>query len=416
MSLSSAMLGTGWFGRRWLSGRRLGLLASRVCVLERMVGAGWKLRKALLGAVALVLCLLPLPAWGAGADLEAALSQLFERVKPAVVNITSFRPYRPLVISGPGGNEVRRMSYRRLRASGVVVGGRYVVTTVSVAQAGDSILVRFPGGEAVAATYLGMDPSTHVAALLLDGEGPYPSLEVGDGEPGALPEWVAAVAYGPWRDRTELEPVLTLSQSEAVETVRVRCSDSLETVWRIGGPFVPGNGGGALVDLDGRWLGLIAGVVAGGDRLSNEVGWKEGIIVPARAAVRVLDEGHRRGGGFLGVRARRLREGPESTGVVVAGIFPGSPAERYGIRKGDVLLRFDGQQIESTDHLTQLVLSKPPGAPVRIDLRRGARLLSIELKLGDRRAVSVYAREGMRAVKESRSAAQSRMRMGPGAQ
>ena len=228
-----------------------------------------------------------------GCWLEKELSTLYEQVSPAVVSVVSWR-----VRTRGAGTSNSSMCYRRLVASGVVVADHgCVVTTARVAQPGDSIVVHFPSGKWSHARYKGTDPATHVAVLNLVSDGPFPYLAMPGSEPGELPEWVAAVAYGPWVGSRPGQPSLALSQKSAIQQSRTHYGDSIGIVWRIRAPFSPGNSGGALVSLSGQWVGLITGAVAeqpsrrttaSGLPTSQAASPDIGVIVPSEVVARAI--------------------------------------------------------------------------------------------------------------------------------
>jgi serine protease Do len=333
--------------------------------------------------------ILAAPALAADAGIEGSLSRLYRQVSPAVVKVVSHR-------AGPG-TAFGSAACRQLVASGVVVGeAGAIVTTDRVAQPGDSLLVYFPDGRQVRAEYEGAHPYLHIAVLRLNSPGPFPRLERGAaGSP--MPDWVAAIAYGPWEGPKPGYPSLSLSQRGAIETIQVRCGDSLGTIWRVRAPFYPGNGGGALVSLNGQWIGLITGAVAmqgpsAGPTMADRVTWDEGVIVPADLvahAVEAIESGPTLcTQGFLGVLATRAAAPGDTsapaTGVRVADVIAGSPAERYGIRAGDVLVRFNGTPVQDAGQLTHLVCATRPGAAARLDIMRRGVGWTVEVNLGDR--------------------------------
>jgi S1-C subfamily serine protease len=323
-------------------------------------------------------------------DLADGLSGLYERVSPAVVRVISRRVV--MQSSSAGSQRVQSAITRRFVASGIVIAERgCVVTTDRVAQPGDSVIVQFPDGTRMDTDYIGHDASIHISVLHLRGRQPFFALAPSRAPVQSLPTWVAAVAYGPWSEELSRGPSLALAQGTAVERVQVRCADSLALVWRLRAPLYPGNAGGALLTLDGEWLGLITGVVAGeapgGGLLPDE-----GVIIPAdlvsRTVARIESGGGSDSGGFLGVRTyRRPVTASDSLwrgiGVIVSEVLPGGPAERYGIRPGDVILRFGEVAVEDASQLTQLVREAHPGTAVQLEILRAGQPSSVRVYIGD---------------------------------
>jgi S1-C subfamily serine protease len=337
-----------------------------------------------------------LPARARPGDLADGLTGLYRRVSPAVVRVIS----RRVVIqsSNSGSQRVQSAITRRFVASGIVIGEHgCVVTTDRVAQPGDSVIVQFPDGSRMGTEYVGHDASIHISVLHLKGPKPVVALTASRAPSQALPTWVVAVAYGPWSEELSRGPSLALAQGAAVERVQVRCADSLALVWRLRAPLYPGNAGGALLTLDGEWLGLITGVVAGeapGGGLLPE----EGVIIPADLVSRTVAEIESGRGsnssGFLGVRTyRRPVTASDSLwrgiGVIVSEVLPGGPAERYGIRPGDVILRFGNTAVEDASQLTQLVRETRPGVAVQLEILRAGQPSSVRVHVGDMAAGEV---------------------------
>ncbi len=336
------------------------------------------------------------PPTGYNCWLEHGLSKLYDRVSPSVVSVVSYRTrvsYPAVDLDVPP-----RVTYNRLIASGVVLGEHgCVVTTAMAAQPGDSITVHFPSGEVIPAVYKGMDVATHVAVLnLVRGDG-FPFLRMPERTRDELPNWVAAVAYGPWSGTTPGAPSLTLAEADAIDRIETHFGNRRGYLWRITAPIYPGNGGGALVNLRGDWIGLISGVVAGERNLasSRRLPHEAGVIVPAervREAVMEIEGGERPRRGFLGVRTHRQAEGNGdlTKGIVVTEVLPESPAQRYGILEGDHIVRFKDEPIRTASELTRRLEAMPHGEKVEIDLLRDGRPRTVRLVLGDRDAALLF--------------------------
>ncbi len=339
--------------------------------------------------------------------LEKELAQLYEEVSPAIVSVVS---YRVRATAGAGEQEGLSPNYtlRRLVASGIVVGPRgSVVTPARVALPGDSIVVTFPSGQRVRARYKGMDPATSIAVLDLESTGSFPFLEPpGEGDP-VLPEWVAAVAYGPWGGPNPGWPTVSLAQKASIERMETKYGSSAGEIWQLHAPIMPGNQGGALVSLSGKWVGLIIGVVSGEQeqRSPLDAGGAagaaprtprdEGVIVPAAVvarAIREIESSPRVRPGFLGVQTEAAGGASAAghTGVVVRDVLPESPADRYGIRPGDFILAFDDQPVDSVGELTRLVQSCAPGRFAKVDIQRRGLRGTLSVCVGDSDSAELF--------------------------
>jgi len=386
---------------------------------SRFFRGSWRVRRG--GAVALIpaflLCWFTAAAEPTGTPpspyhcwLEKELAQLYEEVSPAIVSVVSYRVRATAspAASGQGERGLAGSSFtlRRLVASGIVVDSHgCVVVPARVALPGDSLVVHFPGGQRVSARYKGMDPATNIAVLNLTSAGPFPFLEPPGVDEPLLPEWVAAVAYGPWRGPSPGWPTLILSQKSSIERWETKYGQSSGEMWQLHAPIMPGNQGGALVSLSGTWVGLITGVVTGAQsppnpRATADAGRRsagnEGVIVPAAVvarAIREIEAGHRRLAGFLGVQTEPAERGAvasSSSGVVVLDVLPESPADRFGILPGDFIFAFEGQPVNSVGELTRLVQATRPGTWIKIDILRDDRRRQMNVCVGDSDAAELF--------------------------
>lgn len=341
-------------------------------------------------------------AQGLNPCLETGLSSLYAQTSPAVVSVVSHRS-QFLHDEKADGQRRRVTSYRRLVATGIVIDAAgCLVTTDRVAQPGDSVIAYLSDGRALGTEYIGGNAAIHITLLQLKGPQPFPALHGGtDSGTGALPAWVAAVAYGAWQGPSPGRPSLVLSHRDAIETTQMPCGDSLETIWRIRAPFHPGNSGGALVTLEGQWIGLVTGALVSPERdqvvpVGGAGSWmyEAGLVVPAPLVVKAVREIRSCGApapslGFLGVSTYRPgRTQADSlhreVGVVVSDVLLGSPAHHAGIMTGDVILRYQDQPVSDVTQLTRAVAESAPGVVVTMDILRDGVPRQFRVRIGDR--------------------------------
>ncbi len=305
-----------------------------------------------------------------GVQIEPAI----EKVYPALVRIY-------VVAEEPEDGRMQRM---RAAGSGIIISkDGYVVTNHHVAGNAVRMTCTLPDGEEVEATRIGTDPMADIAVLKL-------KLET-----RKRPD--APLAVAAWGNSDELKvgdvvlamgSPMAVSQSVTkgiVSNTQMIMPRSMEGQFRLDGEDVGqivrwighdavifgGNSGGPLVNLRGEIIGI------------NEIGLGSlGGAIPsnlARDVVRQLIENGRVKRSWIGVELQpRLKSGKDEGGVLVAGVVEGSPADRAGMKGGDILVRFRGKSVnaelpEQLPLIHQLIFSAPVGETVEVVYRRGGK-------------------------------------------
>jgi S1-C subfamily serine protease len=147
----------------------------------------------------------------------------------------------------------------------------------------------------------------------------------------------------------------------------------------------PGNSGGPLVNLDGKVVGINTAIVSVGQGL--------GFAIPINMARRVMPQLLATGRvtrGWLGIRIQPLTEdlaasfgAKEGDGVLVADVMPDSPAEKGGLKNGDVILEFEGHKTAEVPDLQRAVADSPPGKPAKVTVLREGRRETLEVPIGE---------------------------------
>jgi S1-C subfamily serine protease len=352
-------------------------------------------------------------------DLAAQLDSLLARVQEAVVTVES---YRPGLVGDASGATVG--GYRLIISSGVLLpDGQRVVTTAAGVEPCDSIVVRVRDSLRIAARLRGRDPGTRVALLELRERIPVRENLLDPVAPESLPaggsRWVAALGFASGFS----EPVLTVGRLAGYSYARQ--GKATRVLLRTTAPIFAGSSGGALVDLEGRWVGLLAGSCVAEGEAARAV-WslaqtrpQAALALPVgevlAAVQRILGQSTE-DEAFLGVRIA-LRQGEGIRGVQVMDVLEHCPAHGAGLLPGDFIQAIDGQPVDSPQALKDVLSARRPGDVVQLRVLRGGEEHVLQVTLGSRqlfesrlRALEASRQEEKR-LREEISRLQTRLQM-----
>ncbi len=332
----------------------------------------------------------------------ASFADVIAAVSPAVVNISvskavSRRVPRggmPSIPPGSSFEEFFRRFFERQSltqgqgplvqgmGSGFVVGPEgYVVTNNHVVEGADAITVTFDDGTRYEAELRGTDPKTDLALLKIEVDEPLPYARFGNSDRMRVGDWVIAIGnpFG-----------LGGTATTGIVSARGRDIQSgpFDDFLQIDAPINRGNSGGPLFDIAGQVVGVNTAIFSPN---GGSVGI--GFAIPAAQAEPVIEQLRSTGHverGWLGVQIQTVTEdiasrlGLDSAlGALVAGVVPESPAERAGIRTGDVIVGINGNEIERVKDLIRLVAGARPEDEVHLELWRGGETLALDVVIGE---------------------------------
>ncbi|HOJ14480.1 MAG TPA: Do family serine endopeptidase, partial [Deltaproteobacteria bacterium] len=328
----------------------------------------------------------------AGAALPADslwVADVAERVLPSVVNISSVKTVTqqsPLFMDPFFreffGQAIPKERVERALGSGVIVSGDgYIITNNHVVGGADRVEVRLSDGRVFQATIVGTDPKSDVAVIKINKTG-LPAIKIGDSSRLRIGEFVLAVGnpYG-------LEQTVTLGIVSALGRSGLGITD-YENFIQTDAAINPGNSGGALVNMKGELVGINTAILS---RTGGSVGI--GFAIPVNLAMSIKKSIEKYGKvlrGWLGVTVQELT--PELAqslglatvkGALVNDVQKGSPADKSGLKRGDVIVAIDGQPVNNTASMRFLVSEALPGTTVRVKVVREGRETTVPVEVGD---------------------------------
>jgi 2-alkenal reductase len=320
----------------------------------------------------------PVAARGDLSNLERSTTSVFESVAPSVVQVVGLSSRSAATDAEPSGSGTGFI----WDAAG------HVVTNEHVAEIGTALVVRLASGEVLPAEVVGRAPNYDLAVLHLNRQtGLPPPIPVG--RSGDLKVGQTAYAIG---NPFGLDQSLTMGIISALKR-RLPTSGGREIpdVIQTDAAINPGNSGGPLLDSSGRLIGVNTAIYSPSGTNAGI-----GFAIPVDVVNRVVPELIRSGRvptPGIGILAANeaLAAQLGVTGVIVAGVVPGSPAEQAGLRGvnpaagmlGDVIVGADGQQVRRLSDLTDRLESAGVGQTVKLDVMRDRRTRNVEVRVVD---------------------------------
>jgi serine protease Do len=340
---------------------------------------------------------------------DGPIVRVVEKVKDAVVNIEADSDSGSEAPDPEGWLPFFHPPTGRMQSfgSGFFVDAEgTILTNAHVLGNADHVTVRLSDEHEYEATILGTDPETDLAVLRISAGHKVPYIELGDSDRLKIGQWVVAIGnpFPSQRlDRTVTVGVVSGIGRSALyfgsETPRYQ--NYIQTDAAIN----PGNSGGPLVDLSGRAIGINAAIASPS---GGNVGI--GFAIPVsyvRAVLKdLIAEGHVTRG-WLGIQPVEITpdlaeamELKDTRGVVVQSVVKDAPAERYGLKQGDVIVRFNGETVSDVQQFMFLVAQTPPDTEVDIAILRAGEPRSLKVRLAERDA-TVVAEVGRRPETDS---------------
>src|ERR1700744_2525557 len=325
---------------------------------------------------------------------EASYADGAQKAMPAVVNVFSSkdgnlppdpRAKDPLFRYFFGDKNKRKGDERPASnlGSGVIVSSEgYILTNQHVVDGADQIEVALADGRTSTAKVIGVDPETDLAVLKINLTN-LPTITLGRMDQTRVGDVVLAIGnpFG-------VGQTVTMGIVSALGRNHLGIN-TFENFIQTDAPINPGNSGGALVDVNGNLLGINTAIYS---RSGGSLGI--GFAIPVSTARSVLESIITTGTvtrGWIGVEPQDVTpEIAESfgldqkSGAIVAGVLKGRPADRAGIKPGDILVSVNDQEITDTTRLLNVIAQIKPGTAAKVHLVRKGRGIDLDVTIGKR--------------------------------
>ena len=323
-----------------------------------------------------------------------SFADLAEKLMPSVVNISTTQTVKsaanPFPFQFPPGSpfedmfkEFQTPTERKASSLGsgfIISEDGTVVTNNHVIANAEDIIVRIKDKE-YKASVVGADPYADIAVLKIDTNEKFTPVKFGDSDKARVGDWVVAIGNPFGLGGTVTSGIISARNRDINLT---RYDDFIQTDASIN----QGNSGGPLFNLDGDVVGINTAIIAPGQAGSIGIGF----AIPANAASNVIDQlikfGETRRG-WLGVRIQQVTKEiaevenlKKPQGALVASVSDKSPADKAGIKPGDIILEFDEKKIDTMRTLPKVVANTAVSKSVQLKIWRNKRMVSKRLVLG----------------------------------
>jgi len=325
---------------------------------------------------------------------------LVKKEKPAVVNISTTQVVKQKGFNHPrmdrrqnpldeffgddffrrffGDQPPREFKSKSLGSGFIIDKAGYILTNNHVIENASEIMVKLSNEKEFEAKLVGRDPKTDIAVIKIEDTHDLPVVNIGNSDQLEIGEWVVAIGnpFG-------LEQTVTAGIVSAKG--RVIGSGPYDNFIQTDASINPGNSGGPLFNVHGEVIGINTAIVASGQGI--------GFAIPINVAMNILPQLKEKGSvtrGWLGVMVQHITPDIAESlnlqnidGALVAEVVSGGPAEKAGLKRGDVIIQFGGKSIGKMRDLPSMVASTPVGKEVELVLLRNGKEKTLVVKIGE---------------------------------
>ena len=319
---------------------------------------------------------------------QKAFSAVAKKVTPCVVNISTIskkKNIQPFFEMNPffeeffGAPQTRRD--KSLGSGFIISKDGYIVTNDHVVRDAESVQVKLSNDKVYDAKIVGGDQKTDIAVIKITAAD-LPVAVLGDSEKLEVGQWAIAIGnpFGLERSMTVGVVSATGRSNVGIETY--------ENFIQTDASINPGNSGGPLLNIHGEVVGINTAIVAAGQGI--------GFAIPIAMAKPIFTQIMQKGSvsrGYMGVTIQPVTEDlarsfglKQARGALVNDVLKGGPAEKGGIRQGDVIIAFNGTEVKDASHLQRLVAEHGVGKPAKVTVSRDGRSIELDMILSSAEA------------------------------
>lgn len=313
---------------------------------------------------------------------------------PSVVNIFTTKEIKRLknpLLNDPffrrffeeGGNSTQPEKQSSLGSGVIVSQNGYIITNNHVVSSADEIDIVLSDGRKAIAKVVGSDPETDLALLKID-LSDLPAITLGHLENASVGDVVLAIGnpFG-------VGQTITMGIISALGRTHLDIN-TFENFIQTDAAINPGNSGGALIDTNGNLLGINSAIFS---QSGGSLGI--GFAIPVTTVKSVMDDIMKNGHvirGWIGVESQEITSElaenfgvKEKTGTLIAGVVRDGPADRAGVKPGDILIKVNDATVTDRTSVTNLIAQLPPDKKAKLTFLRKGKMLTLDVVIGTRR-------------------------------
>ena len=269
----------------------------------------------------------------------------------------------------------------------------FIMTNNHVVERAADIKVILSDNSEHTATVIGTDEATDLAVIKIDARQELPTAKFGNSDAVKVGDWVLAIGSPFDFDHTVTAGIISAKGRDNGRLGADRSNAGLQKFLQTDAAINPGNSGGPLVSMAGEVIGINTAIVSETNSFAGL-----GFALPSNAALKVYNQLTKDGKvtrGSIGIQMESRRDqvtldayglkGPEA--VIVNSVVDGSPAEKAGIQKRDVITEVDGKKISTSSDLQDYIIDRPVGSTVRLGFLRDGKAQTANVTIGDRAAL-----------------------------